>query len=124
MHEWSFKSVSVRSKDHVRSLHQHVEIVAGTTDAKVFAVAFLVVNFAEVTLSILLDGELLGELPLDHSPIISAGERRKTADFVVEAQILRSRLRGLRFAVGFEEVQPTTFVIKPAYTASFDAFSF
>ena len=100
MHEWSFKSVSVRSKDHVRSLHQHVEIVAAaagtSTDAKVFAVAFLVVNFAEVTLSILLNGELLGELPLDHSPIISAGERRKTADF--EARILRSRPRGLRFA--------------------------
>ena len=73
-----------------------MEIVAGTTDAKVFAVAFLVVNFAEVTLSILLNGELLGELPLDHSPIISAGERRKTADF--EARILRSRPRGLRFA--------------------------
>ena len=52
MHEWSFKSVSVRSKDHVRSLHQHVEIVAAaaagtSTDAKVFAVAFLVVNFGE-----------------------------------------------------------------------------
>ena len=51
MHEWSFKSVSVRSKDHVRSLHQHVEIVAAaagtSTDAKAFAVAFLVVNFGE-----------------------------------------------------------------------------
>ena len=76
MHEWSFKSVSVRSKDHVRSLHQHVEIVAGTTDAKVFAVAFLVVNFAEVTLSILLNGELLGELPLLNHTLRSSGSER------------------------------------------------
>ena len=98
-----------------------MEIVASagtSTDAKVyFAVAFLVVNFTfEVTLSVLLNGESRGELPVkhsDHRP--ERGERRRICSSNSPLPPAGSASVYLLLRRG-GPLPPTTSVIKPAYT--------